>query len=122
MNLTPLEMKAYVPARDLAQSADFYRQLGFEVEMLSDAMAYVRFQSTSFLLQEFFVEAHAHNFMMHLIVENVDDWYAHVRASGVVERFGVRVDPPQDQPWGLRDFPLVDPTGVLWRVAQEISG
>jgi len=42
-------------------------------------------------------------------------------ASGVIERFGVRVDPPQDQPWGLRDFPLMDPTGVLWRVAQEIS-
>ncbi|MET0349230.1 MAG: VOC family protein [Rhizobacter sp.] len=120
MNLKPLEMKAYVPARDLAQSSDFYRRLGFEVEALSDDMAYVRFQSTSFLLQHFFVEAHAHNFMMHLMVENVDDWYAHVLASGVVDQFGVRVDPPQDQPWGLRDFPLVDPTGALWRVAQPL--
>ncbi|ARN21839.1 VOC family protein [Piscinibacter gummiphilus] len=121
MNLQTLEMKAYVPARDLTQSSDFYSALGFEVDRMSDAMAFVRFGSTAFLLQEFFVEQHAHNFMMHLIVENVDDWYANVMASGVVERFGVRVDPPQDQPWGLRDFPLVDPTGVLWRVAQEIS-
>jgi uncharacterized glyoxalase superfamily protein PhnB len=27
---------------------------------------------------------------------------------------------PQDQPWAMRDFTLFDPSGVLWRVAQNI--
>jgi hypothetical protein len=40
-------------------------------------------------------------------------------ASGVVEQFGVRVDPPAERPWGMRDFPLFDPSGVLWRIAQN---
>lgn len=59
--------------------------------------------------------------MMHLLVENVDDWHAHVLASGVVEEFGVRVDEPRDRPWRIRDFPLSDPTGVLWRIGTNIG-
>jgi len=27
---------------------------------------------------------------------------------------------PVDQPWGIRDFVLTDPTGVLWRIGQVI--
>jgi uncharacterized glyoxalase superfamily protein PhnB len=48
-------------------------------------------------------------------------WYAHVMATGVAETFGVAVGAPQDQPWGLRDFTLFDPSGVLWRIGQNIS-
>ena len=86
----------------------------------SDYLAYVRYGPTSFLLQQFFVAAHAGNFQMHLLVENVDDWYEHVVASGVVQRFGIRIEPPQDRPWRLRDFPMTDPAGVLWRIGQNI--
>ncbi|HEX6834310.1 MAG TPA: VOC family protein [Rudaea sp.] len=121
MNLSAIEIKAFVPARDLAVSKAFYTALGFKVPWSSDDLAFVRYGSTSFLLQKFFVPEHARNFMMHLLVENVDDWYTHVLASGVVRQFGVRIAPPEDRPWRLRDFPLSDPTGVLWRVGQNIS-
>ena len=120
MNLDAIEIKAFVPARDLALSKAFYTALGFEVPWSSDDLAYVRYGPTSFLLQQFFVAAHAGNFQMHLLVENVDDWYAHVAASGVVQRFGIRLEPPQDRPWRLRDFPMTDPAGVLWRIGQNI--
>jgi uncharacterized glyoxalase superfamily protein PhnB len=30
------------------------------------------------------------------------------------------MEPPEDRPWGMRDFVLVDPTGVLWRIAQNL--
>ena len=120
MNLDAIEIKAFVPARDLALSKAFYEALGFEVPWSSDDLAYVRYGPTSFLLQQFFVAAHAGNFQMHLLVENVDDWYAHVVASGVVQRFGIRIEPPQDRPWRLRDFPMTDPAGVLWRIGQNI--
>lgn len=119
MNLAPVEIKAFVPARDLAQSKAFYTALGFEVPWSDDGLAYVRHGETSFLLQQFYVPEHAGNFMMHLLVENVDDWYRHVVASGVVETFGVRLAPPVDQPWGMRDFAITDPAGVLWRIAQN---
>ena len=85
-------------------------------------MAYVRHGSTSFLLQQFYVREHAENFMMHMLVENVDDWYKRVRNSDVQARFGVRVEAPEDRPWQMRDFTLTDPTGVCWRIAQNIRG
>ena len=42
-----------------------------------------------------------------------------VQDSGVIERYGVRVVPPRDPPWGMRDFILFDPSGVLWRIGQN---
>lgn len=120
MNLAAVEIKAFVPATDFELSKQFYLALGFEVPWSSEDLAYVRYGNTSFLLQAFNYPEFVKNFQMHLLVENVNDWHSQVLASGVVGRFGVRVDAPQDQPWGMRDFPLFDPSGVLWRVAQNI--
>jgi hypothetical protein len=120
VDLSPVEIKAFVPAADFALSKKFYLALGFEIPWSSDDLAYVRHESVSFLLQSYNQPDFAAHFMMSLQVNNVDDWYAHVLACGVVERFGIRIQPPQDQPWGMRDFPMSDPGGVLWRVAQNI--
>lgn len=120
MNLAAVEIKAFVPARDLELSKQFYLALGFEVPWSSDELAYVRHGNTSFLLQAFDRPEFIKQFQMHLLVENVDDWHAKIVASDVMERFGIRVDAPQDQPWGMRDFPLMDPSGVVWRIAQNI--
>lgn len=120
LNLRTVEMKAFVPAQDLPRSADFYRAIGFEIPWINENMAYVRHGSTSFLLQQFYVKEHAENFMMSLLVESADDWYANVIAAGVIERFGARVGRPEDRDWGIRDFPLVDPSGVLWRIGQNL--
>lgn len=122
MNLSTVEIKAFVPAADLEISKQFYLALGFQIPWSSEDMAYVHHGDTSFLLQAFNEPAFISNYQMHLLVENVDDWHAHVIESGVAERFGVRVDSPENQPWGMRDFPLFDPSGVLWRVAQNIPG
>jgi uncharacterized glyoxalase superfamily protein PhnB len=37
----------------------------------------------------------------------------------IVEKYGIRAEPPEDRPWKMRDFVLFDPSGVLWRIAQE---
>lgn len=120
MSLDAIEIKAFVPAHDFAVSKAFYAALGFEVPWSSEDLAYIRHGSTSFLLQAFFVPGHADNFMMHMLVESADDWHAHVLASGVVQNFGVRIEAPQDRPWGLRDFSLTDPSAVLWRIGHNI--
>ena len=119
MNLSTVEIKAFVPALDFERSKAFYLALGFSIPWSSADLAYVHLGDTSFLLQAFNHPHFVRDFQMHLLVENVDDWHAQVIASGVVERFGIRVDAPQDQPWAMRDFPLFDPSGVLWRVAQN---
>ncbi len=121
MNLAAVEIKAFVPSRDFEKSKQFYLALGFEIPWTSEDLAYVRHGETSFLLQAFYEPVHASNFQMHLLVENVDDWHAHVRSSGVRDRFGVVIGQPENRPWAMRDFTLLDPSGVLWRIAQNVQ-
>ena len=120
-SLRCIEIKAFVPARDFERSLAFYRDLGFTAEVMSDDMAYVYHGHCSFLLQRFYVQEHAENFMMHLMVEDADAWWQQVVQHDIAARYGVLAQPPEDRPWGLRDFVLADPTSVLWRVAHEIK-
>lgn len=120
MNLAAVEIKAFVPASDFVLSKDFYAALGFEIPWSSEDMAYIRHGQTSFLLQAFNEPEFIKNFQMHLLVENVDNWHRHVVSSDIATRYRVEIGEPQDQPWAMRDFTMFDPSGVLWRVAQNI--
>jgi hypothetical protein len=120
-DMTAIEVKAFVPSRDFALSKRFYRDLGFTIGWSSDELAYLHHGSSSFLLQNFYVKEHADNFMMHLLVEDVEAWWSHVQDNRLTAKYGVMVEPPKDRPWGLRDFVVVDPTGVLWRIGQNIA-
>ena len=102
--LKTVEVKAFVPSRDFALSKQFYQDLGFELAWSSDDLAYLRRGTSSFLLQRFYSKEHADNFMMHLLVENVDAWWGHVETQGLIGKYGVKAEPPSDKPWGLRDF------------------
>ncbi|BCD86587.1 glyoxalase [Pseudomonas solani] len=118
--LETVEMKAFVPAKDYEQSKAFYLDLGFKPGGVSEEIAYFSHGDCAFLLQNFYEQALAENLMMHLLVKDVEAWWQHVQASGVIERYGVRAIPPEDQPWRIRDFILFDPSGVLWRIGQNI--
>ena len=120
-DLTAVEIKAFVPARDFNLSKQFYQDLGFDLLWSSDDLAYMQRGDCSFLLQNYYVKEHADNFMMHLLVDDVDVWWRHVEAQGIGSKYATKAEPPQEQPWGIRDFVLVDPTGVLWRIGQDIS-
>jgi catechol 2,3-dioxygenase-like lactoylglutathione lyase family enzyme len=73
-DLTAIEIKAFVPAKDFELSKRFYQDLGFVVAWSSEGLAYIRHGNTSFLLQEFQEKA-PDNFMMHLLVQDVDSWW-----------------------------------------------
>jgi catechol 2,3-dioxygenase-like lactoylglutathione lyase family enzyme len=122
LNLSTVEVKAFVPARDFELSKQFYQAIGFTLAWSSEDLAYFHCGNCRFLLQKFFVQPHAENFLMHLLVENVDHWHQHIEAQGISQRFSVRVGVPEDRPWGIRDFVLFDPCGVLWRIGQNIPG
>ena len=117
-----VEIKAYVPARDFELSKRFYEDLGFTLAWSYDDLAYLHAGMSSFLLQRFYVKEHADNFMMHMLVEDVDAWWAHVAQVDLAARYKVRAEPPDDRPWGIRDFILNDPSAVLWRIGQNIGG
>ena len=71
-------------------------------------------------LLPFYVKEHAENFMMHLMVENADEWWEHIQSLGLAEKYSLSMaKPPTLQPWGLRVLYLTDPTGVLWHIADR---
>ena len=120
--LATIEIKAFVPARDYALSRRFYADMGFEEKSEGDGVAYFAAGDCSFLLQDFHHPGHAGNFVMHLLVADVDAWHRQLCERGIAERYGIRMDAPADRPWRMRDFCLTDPSGVLWRIAQNLGG
>jgi uncharacterized glyoxalase superfamily protein PhnB len=53
----------------------------------------------------------------------VDSWWSRIAALDLATNYDVRPpSPPKLQPWGLIVAYVVDPTGVLWHIAQEPDG
>jgi uncharacterized glyoxalase superfamily protein PhnB len=118
-NLRAIEIKAFVPAKDFELSKHFYEDFGFTKASDANGIAYFHRDDVSFLLQDFYVEELANNLMMHLLVEDVDAWSTRIREADLAGRYGVRVSTVQLQPWRMRDFVVIDPSGVLWRIGQN---
>jgi catechol 2,3-dioxygenase-like lactoylglutathione lyase family enzyme len=124
-DLDAIELKAFLPAKDFDLSKQFYQDLGFTLCWEEEAVAYLHHGDhgshgkAGFLLQRLYVKEFAENLMMHLIVKDVDAWWASIQGRKIMEKYGVRAEPPEDRPWKMRDLILVDPSGVLWRIAQD---
>lgn len=115
--------RPFLPAKDFELSKRFYEALGFAKELDAPDVAIYRIGESSFLLQKYYQEQWAENFMMQLMVDDLDAWFARIQALALPAKFGVpAVKPPALQPWGLRVAYLVDPSGVLWHVAQRRPG
>jgi uncharacterized glyoxalase superfamily protein PhnB len=115
-----LDLKAFVPAKDLDVSRRFYLDLGFHEVWASDDACELELDGFRFILQNFFVKEHAENFMMTIIVENAAHWWQQIQSQQLKEKYDLKMaSPPQLQPWGLRVLYLTDPTGVLWHIADR---
>lgn len=114
--------RPFVPARDFELSKRFYVKIGFQL-LLDGEVAIFGIGKSSFILQNYYNKEWAENFMMQLMVDDVDAWWEHLNAMNLAKDFtGVSLRPPEVQPWGLRISYLVDPTGVLWHVAGRRNG
>lgn len=115
-----VDLKPFVPAKDFAVAKQFYLDLGFTLLWSSEQLAAFQVGDFRFLLQNYYVEQWASNFMMHLMVTDADVWWKHVEDSKIAEKYlGIMAKPPTLQPWGLRVLYLSDPTGVLWHITDE---
>ena len=119
-NLESVEIKAFIPAKDYDLSKKFYQDLGFLMKSDTEGIAYFCHNNCSFLLQDYYTKEYANNFLMHLLVKNVDAWWEHINNIGIIEKYGVKMSSPEIQPWKMKDFTLLDPSGVCWRFGENI--
>ncbi|MDX2065992.1 MAG: VOC family protein [Fimbriimonadaceae bacterium] len=99
---------------DLASSTDFYLNvLGFQRDFGdgSDGWSFLSRGAVRFMLGECRDERPAselgnHSYIAHILMDDVDAYFAEIVARGAVP-YG----PPQDKPWGIREFGLATPDG-----------
>ena len=111
-----------MPAKDFDLSRNFYETLGFE-KLLDAEVAIFKAGSGGFILQRHYQKDWAENFMMQLMVDDLDAWWAHIERLDLPGKF--KVQPPRApamQPWGLRIAYVVDPSGVLWHIGERRDG
>jgi len=115
-------MRPFVPTHDLETSLRFFADLGFTTSKIDDGLARVELGPWSFLLQKFQAKGFAGNFMMQVMVDDLDAWWTRIAALDLAATYGVKPPTaPAVQPWGLTVAYVVDPAGVLWHFVQKPS-
>ena len=114
--------RPFLPTRDFEASKRFYETLGFK-KVLDDEVAIFNTGSGGFILQRLYSDAWAEMCMMQLMVDDLDAWWTHIEELDLPGKFGVAAPrAPAVQPWGLRVAYVIDPSGVLWHIAQRRPG
>jgi len=115
-------VRPFVPATSLETSVRFYGDLGFAASRLGTSLVAMQLGTFGFLLQEFEATGFASNFMMQLLVNDLEGWWKRIESLDLAGTYGVQAPrAPAVQPWGLTVAYVTDPSGVLWHVVQKPS-
>jgi catechol 2,3-dioxygenase-like lactoylglutathione lyase family enzyme len=115
-------LRPFVPTSDLETSLRFFGELGFTTTRIDDGLGIVELGPFSFLLQKFEAKGFAANFMMQVMVSDLDGWWKRIEALDLATTYRVKAPTaPALQPWGLTVAYVVDPAGVLWHFVQKPS-
>lgn len=111
-----------LPARSLADTRAFYEALGFAVESFEQGYLIATRGS---LELHFFpypdLDPAGSSFGAYLRVADVDALHAAFGRARLPRQGIPRLTAPEDKPWGLREFALVDANGSLLRCGSVIT-
>ena len=110
-----------VPVIDLDAALDRYRLLGFDARGYEgpERYGFVDRGSVSMHLTEWAEhDPLSTASSVYLYVSDADALYAEWKA---LENLGGRLHPPQNTPYGLREFAYVDPDGTLHRIGSPLE-
>jgi hypothetical protein len=118
--LRVLSLSPFVPSGEQYEvSRRFFTELGFEETWENSGCAGFRNGNAQFILQKFENRAFAENFMVTIVVPNLDLWWSAIREKRLEEKYPtVQFKAPKDFPWG-REVHFIDLAGVCWHVRQQ---
>lgn len=114
-----------LPSRSIDATVAFYRRLGFEggPHGFDPQYAILRCGTLELHFFEHPQLVPADSFAgCYLRVQDVDSLHRRFAAHPLPSQGIPRLEPPEDKPWGLREFALLDPDGNLLRVGQVLQG
>lgn len=113
-----------LPSRSIAATTAFYRALGFAGGAHPFSADYAIFTRGTLELHFFthreLVPAES-SAGCYLRVRDVDGLHLEFLAAGLPREGIPRLEHPEDKPWGLREFALVDADGNLLRIGQVMT-
>jgi hypothetical protein len=81
-------------------------------------MSLFTIQGLSFYLQDYYVKDWIDNSMLLLEVSDIQEYYSFLQRLELDKKYTtVKLVPLQENEWGTECY-LVDPSGVLWHVAE----
>ena len=113
-----LSLEPFIPSgKNFESSKQLFKELGFKINW--DAGGYVGFErdGCKFILHDFDNEQFAQNLMVSVGIDNAQEFAAFVKEKGLAEKFGVRVGPITNQPYG-KEVNLIDIAGVCWHFVE----
>lgn len=114
-----------LPARSLDETRTFYEKLGFTPWFRGRGEFEYEIVSRGHLVVHFFAEHGLtpgdNETSCYWRVKDADQFYEEWAALGLPSEGIPRLTAPVDQPWGMREFTLVDPSGNLMRVGHDLN-
>ena len=116
-----ISIRPFIGAKDFELSRRFYRDLGFEENVLSTDMSVFKTQELSFYLQNYYAKDWIDNSMIFLEVENAERFWNELLALDLTNKYeGVKLTPIREYDWGRECF-LHDPSGILWHFGEFVK-
>lgn len=113
-----LSLAPFVPSgKNFEGSRQLFQELGFKISW--DAGDYVGFEGNEcrFILQKFDDRPFAENFMVNVRVDDVQSFYKDVIDRKLPGKFGIRISPPTQMPYG-KESNMIDLAGVCWHFVE----
>ena len=118
MELKGKSIRPFIGAKNYKVSRNFYRDLGFQENILSPDMSYFNTNSLGFYLQNSYVTDWVDNTMVFMEVDNVKRfWNELLELELTVKYENVKLVPIRELDWGKECF-LHDPSGILWHFGE----
>ncbi len=111
-------LEPFVPSGENFESAKhLFQDLGFNINW--DAGDYIGFEKDGckFILQKYNDKSFAENFMISIKIDNANEFYKQVNEKQLPEKYGIRINPPVQQPYG-KEVNLIDIAGVCWHFVE----
>jgi len=105
-----------LPVQAMPEAIDFYTAAGFDVQSYDASFAFVHYEDRSVfdLGLEEGMDTVANRAGCYLVVDDVDGWHRRLSELGYV------VGEIAEQPWGMREFALTDPSGNRLRFGRGV--
>jgi catechol 2,3-dioxygenase-like lactoylglutathione lyase family enzyme len=118
MEQKAISIRPFIGAKDYELSRSFYRDLGFQENILSYNMSLFKTDRIGFYLQDAYVRDWVENTMIFLEVDNVVQYWGDLLALDLTTKYPfVKLTPIRTYDWGKECF-MHDPSGILWHFGQ----